>query len=75
MNKNPRSSFPVNHGRRKTQGTLNLCKCERTKKEHYNNALGHHFSAGSSKNVTMQDLTKREYLLSTGETLIVREVK
>lgn len=34
--------------------TLNLCKCGDTKKKHYNNALGHTYSAGDKKNVVYQ---------------------
>lgn len=35
----------------RTQGKAHhLCTCSRTKKEHYMNALGHVFKAGSEKN-------------------------
>lgn len=52
MNKNPRSSFAVNHGHRTPHRNCShkLCVCNRSKKEHYNNALGHIFKEGNAPN-------------------------
>lgn len=35
--------------------THNLCTCSRSKKEHFNNAQGHPFKAGSEKNLVDQN--------------------
>lgn len=52
MNKNPRSTFAVDFGRRTGHFNCshNLCTCGKTKKAHFKNALEHVFKAGNVKN-------------------------
>lgn len=49
-----------NFGPNRRQGnrTANLCTCTDTKKNHFNNALGHSFKAGDQKNVVPQTKVK-----------------
>ena len=44
----------LNRPNRKQGKTLNLCTCKGTKKDHFNNRLGHVFKAGDEKNVVFQ---------------------
>lgn len=43
-------NLPVNRPNRRQGRTNNLCTCTATKREHFNNALGHPFKAGNTKN-------------------------
>ena len=45
---------PINKPNRKQGKTHPLCTCSRSKKEHFNNAQGHPFKAGSEKNLVEQ---------------------
>lgn len=58
----PRTDFDVNYKKRRPHRNCshNLCTCNKSKKEHFNNALGHNFKAGSSKNVVEQTPTTKE---------------
>lgn len=44
----------LNAPNRRQGKTHNLCTCTGTKKDHFNNRLGHVFKAGNEKNVVFQ---------------------